>query len=162
SVLTIHNLAYQGLFPRDSLGRLGVPDAAFQVDGAEFYGQLSFLKAGIATRNARFNALIEQLERVAVRSRAPMLLVGPTGAGKSFLAKRVYELKRGRHRLAGPFIEINCATLRGDAAMSTLFGHVKGAFTGAQSARAGLLRAADGGLLFLDEIGELGRSEEHT
>ncbi|MCQ4438282.1 sigma-54 factor interaction domain-containing protein, partial [Clostridioides difficile] len=61
----------------------------------------------------------------------------------------------GRHRLAGPFIEINCATLRGDAAMSTLFGHVKGAFTGAQSARAGLLRAADGGLLFLDEIGDL-------
>ena len=116
---------------------------------------VSFLKAGIPTRNARFNALIEQLERVAVRSRAPMLLVGPTGAGKSFLAKRVYELKRGRHRLAGPFIEINCATLRGDAAMSTLFGHVKGAFTGAQSARAGLLRAADGGLLFLDEIGEL-------
>ncbi|WP_175943448.1 RNA repair transcriptional activator RtcR [Burkholderia pyrrocinia] len=121
---------------------------------------VSFLKAGIATRNARFNALIEQLERVAVRSRAPMLLVGPTGAGKSFLAKRVYELKRGRHRLAGPFIEINCATLRGDAAMSTLFGHVKGAFTGAQSARAGLLRAADGGLLFLDEIGELGLDEQ--
>jgi starch synthase len=47
SVLTIHNLAYQGLFPRDALPRLGVPDAAFQVDGAEFYGQLSFLKAGI-------------------------------------------------------------------------------------------------------------------
>ncbi|MBA9063230.1 starch synthase [Methylobacterium fujisawaense] len=47
SVLTIHNLAYQGLFPRDALPRLGVPDSAFQVDGAEFYGQLSFLKAGI-------------------------------------------------------------------------------------------------------------------
>jgi transcriptional regulatory protein RtcR len=121
---------------------------------------VSFLKAGIATRNAQFNALIAQLERVAVRSRAPMLLVGPTGAGKSFLAKRVYELKRARHRLAGPFIEVNCATLRGDAAMSTLFGHVKGAFTGAQTARAGLLRAADGGLLFLDEIGELGLDEQ--
>ncbi|CAM2139441.1 DNA-binding transcriptional activator RtcR [Pararobbsia alpina] len=121
---------------------------------------VSFLKAGIATRNARFNALIEQLERVAVRSRAPMLLVGPTGAGKSFLAKRIYELKHARHKLAGPFVEINCATLRGDAAMSTLFGHVKGAFTGAQSARAGLLRAADAGLLFLDEIGELGLDEQ--
>ncbi|MFC6742308.1 glycogen synthase GlgA [Methylobacterium tardum] len=47
SVLTIHNLAYQGLFPRDALPRLGVPESAFQVDGAEFYGQLSFLKAGI-------------------------------------------------------------------------------------------------------------------
>ncbi|MBN3759858.1 RNA repair transcriptional activator RtcR [Burkholderia sp. Ac-20365] len=121
---------------------------------------VSFLKAGIATRNAQFNTLIEQLERVAVRSRAPMLLVGPTGAGKSFLAKRVYELKRARHRLTGQFIEINCATLRGDAAMSTLFGHVKGVFTGALNARAGLLRAADGGLLFLDEIGELGLDEQ--
>ena len=47
SVLTIHNLAYQGLFPRDGMHRLGVPDGAFQVDGCEFYGQLSFLKAGI-------------------------------------------------------------------------------------------------------------------
>lgn len=121
---------------------------------------VSFLKAGIATRNGEFNALIEQIERVAVRSQAPMLLIGPTGAGKSFLAKRIYELKRSRHRLSGPFIEVNCATLRGDAAMSALFGHVKGAFTGAQTARAGLLRAADEGLLFLDEIGELGLDEQ--
>ncbi len=121
---------------------------------------VSFLKSGIATRNPQFNDLIEQLERVAVRSRAPMLLVGPTGAGKSFLARRVYELKRTRHQLAGPFVDVNCATLRGDAAMSALFGHVKGAFTGAQQARPGLLRAADGGLLFLDEIGELGLDEQ--
>lgn len=121
---------------------------------------VSFLKAGIATRNPAFNALIAQLERVAVKSREPMLLVGPTGAGKSFLARRIYELKRGRHALDGAFVEVNCATLRGDAAMSTLFGHVKGAFTGAQAARAGLLRAADRGLLFLDEIGELGLDEQ--
>ena len=47
SVLTIHNLAYQGLFPRDNLGRIGAPDYAFQMDGVEFYGQLSFLKAGL-------------------------------------------------------------------------------------------------------------------
>ncbi|NEU11742.1 glycogen synthase GlgA [Methylobacterium sp. BTF04] len=47
SILTVHNLAYQGLFPRDSLGRLGVPDTAFQMDGVEFYDQISFLKAGI-------------------------------------------------------------------------------------------------------------------
>ncbi|MHC6223779.1 RNA repair transcriptional activator RtcR [Pseudomonas sp. X10] len=120
----------------------------------------AFLKAGIATRNAGFNRTIEQIERVALRSKAPMLLVGPTGAGKSFLARRIHELKRARHQLDGRFIEVNCATLRGDGAMSALFGHSKGAFTGAQSAREGLLRAADGGMLFLDEIGELGADEQ--
>jgi transcriptional regulatory protein RtcR len=121
---------------------------------------LAFLKSGINTRNAAFNRSIEQIERVAVRSRAPMLLVGPTGAGKSFLARRIHELKRARHQLQGRFVEVNCATLRGDGAMSALFGHAKGAFTGAQSAREGLLRAADGGMLFLDEIGELGLDEQ--
>lgn len=121
---------------------------------------VSFLKSGIATRNPVFNRTIERIEQVAGRSRAPMLLVGPTGAGKSFLARRIHELKRQRQQLNGRFIEINCATLRGDAAMSSLFGHVKGAFTGAQSERPGLLRAADGGLLFLDEIGELGLDEQ--
>ncbi|WP_025804033.1 RNA repair transcriptional activator RtcR [Pseudomonas chlororaphis] len=121
---------------------------------------LAFLKSGIATRNAAFNRSIEQIERVALRSRAPMLLIGPTGAGKSFLARRIYELKRGRHQVQGRFVEVNCATLRGDGAMSALFGHIKGAFTGAQNARDGLLRAADGGMLFLDEIGELGLDEQ--
>ncbi len=55
---------------------------------------------------------------------------------------------------------MNCATLRGDTAMSTLFGHVKGAFTGARESREGLLRSANGGMLFLDEIGELGADEQ--
>ncbi len=117
------------------------------------------LKSGIATKNKSFNALIERIERVAAVSRDAMLLTGPTGAGKSQLARRIYELRQ-RAGLRGKFVEVNCATLRGDAAMSTLFGHVKGAFTGAVSDRAGLLREADGGLLFLDEIGELGADEQ--
>lgn len=120
----------------------------------------TFLKSGIATRNQRFNQLIEQIEHVAGASRDPILLMGPTGAGKSQLAKRVYELKKSRHQLTGNFVEVNCATLRGDAAMSALFGHVKGAFTGALKDRPGLLRAANGGLLFLDEVGELGLDEQ--
>jgi transcriptional regulatory protein RtcR len=118
------------------------------------------LKSGIATRNAAFNAMIDEIERVAVRSKAPMLLMGPTGAGKSFLARRVYELKRSRHQLQGAFIDVNCATLRGEGAMSALFGHVKGAFTGAAGDRKGYLRSADQGLLFLDEIGELGLDDQ--
>jgi transcriptional regulatory protein RtcR len=121
---------------------------------------VSRLKSGIATKNAAFNTMIEQIERVAGRSRAPILLTGPTGAGKSFLARRIFELKQERQRLKGRFVEVNCATLRGDSAMSALFGHVKGAFTGAQNARPGLLRSADGGVLFLDEIGELGQDEQ--
>lgn len=121
---------------------------------------LSFLKSGIETRNPRFNQLIEQIEHVAIHAKEPILLMGPTGAGKSQLARRIFELKKNRHQVAGAFVEVNCATLRGDAAMSTLFGHVKGAFTGALKDRPGLLRAAHGGVLFLDEIGELGRDEQ--
>src|SRR6201996_1431075 len=119
-----------------------------------------FLKSGIATRNKRFNAMIEEIERVAVRSRAPILLTGPTGAGKSHLARRRFELKKARHQVTGEFVEVNCATLRGDGAASTLFGHRKGAFTGAAADRAGLLRTAHEGVLFLDEIGELGLDEQ--
>ncbi len=119
-----------------------------------------FLKSGIKTRNAAFNEMIDHIERVAVRSKAPLLLNGPTGAGKSLLARRIFELKKSRHKVDGEFVEVNCATLRGDTAMSTLFGHIKGAFTGAQTDRAGLLRKAHKGVVFLDEIGELGLDEQ--
>ena len=120
----------------------------------------SFLKSGIETRNKAFNRMIDEIEQVAVRSRAPLLLMGPTGAGKSQLARRIFELKRLKHQVAGDFVEVNCATLKGDGAVSALFGHRKGAFTGAATDRQGLLRSADRGILFLDEIGELGLDEQ--
>jgi len=120
----------------------------------------SFLKGGIATLNVAFNRLIDRIEQVAIATRDPLLLMGPTGAGKSRLARRIFELKKARHAVKGEFVDLNCATLKGDGAMSALFGHTKGAFTGALKDRPGLLRAANGGVLFLDEIGELGLDEQ--
>ncbi len=120
----------------------------------------TYLKGGIETNSAQFNAMIEQLEQVSVRSDEPILITGPTGAGKSQLAKRIFELRKQRRKLAGRLVSVNCATLKGENAMSALFGHKKGAFTGAATDRPGLLIEADGGLLFLDEIGELGLDEQ--
>lgn len=119
-----------------------------------------FLKAGIATRNEDFNAMIDRVEQVAIKSDAPLLLIGPTGAGKSELARRIYDLKRARHQVQGAFVPVNCSTLRGERALSTLFGHRRGAMTGAGTDRAGLLRAANKGVVFLDEIDELGLDEQ--
>ncbi|NRD70291.1 sigma 54-interacting transcriptional regulator [Psychrobacter okhotskensis] len=125
------------------------------------------LQANLVTQNAAYQQLISDIEKVATRSTAPILLMGATGAGKSQLASQIYALKKakanstaqGKYAL-NKFVEVNCATLRGDTAMSVLFGHIKGAFTGAASNRDGLLKSADGGLLFLDEIGELGLDEQ--
>ena len=131
------------------------------------------LQANLVTQNAAYQQLICDIEKVAMRSTAPILLMGATGAGKSQLATQIYALKKASNPTAGSakakgqrkytlgkFVEVNCATLRGDVAMSVLFGHVKGAFTGAASSRDGLLKSADGGVLFLDEIGELGLDEQ--
>ena len=127
---------------------------------AERQAGAAVLTAGIPTRNPEFAKLIARIEQVAAATHAPILLGGPTGAGKTVLARRIYELKKSRNLVDGPFVELNCATVKGDAAGSALFGHRKGAFTGALADRDGLLKRADGGVLFLDEIGELGRDEQ--
>ncbi|MGN0844279.1 MAG: RNA repair transcriptional activator RtcR [Kiritimatiellia bacterium] len=116
---------------------------------------LAFLKQGIDTKNADFNKLIETIERVSVRSAEPILLTGPTGAGKSQLAKQIYLLKKQSGKIKGAYVAVNCATLGGDLAKSALFGHKKGSFSGAGADHVGFLKEADGGILFLDEIGEL-------
>lgn len=116
---------------------------------------LTFLKQGIDTKNADFNKLIETIERVSFRSTEPILLTGPTGAGKSQLAKQIYLLKKQSGKIKGKYVAVNCATLGGDLAKSALFGHKKGSFSGAGGDHVGFLKEADGGILFLDEIGEL-------
>lgn len=120
----------------------------------------SKLKQGIVTLNPAFNSMVTKLQQVASKSRSPILLMGPTGAGKTAMARRLHKVKVDAGLLKGEFVEVNCATLRGDTVMSTLFGHKKGAFTGAQTSRDGLLKKANGGLLFLDEIGDLGLDEQ--
>ena len=116
---------------------------------------LAFLKLGIATRNRDFNRLIETIERVAVRSKKPLLLSGPTGAGKTQLASLIYDLRKRDCALKGRFVKVNCAALSGELVQSALFGHRKGAFTGAIADSDGYIKEADGGVLFLDEIGTL-------
>ena len=139
------------------LSRYAALTQRFEHEQSENWQQL---KANIATKNAHFNQMIQEVELVATRSSAPILIMGATGVGKSQLAKQIYQLKKEKLHLSGRLIDVNCATLMGDSAMSALFGHQKGAFTGAMTARTGYLKSADQGVLFLDEIGELGLDEQ--
>jgi len=97
------------------------------------------------------HTLFDIASRVADAS-TPVLLVGETGTGKTALARALHATSS---RAAGPFVAVNCAALPENLLESELFGHVKGAFTGATSARAGLFADADHGTLLLDEIGEM-------
>src|SRR6185503_14668341 len=97
-----------------------------------------------------FLAAIELADRIASSDLA-VLILGETGTGKELLAHHLHA-KSGR---GGAFVAVNCAALHGDLVESTLFGHKKGAFTGATHDSPGLFIEARGGTLFLDEIGEL-------
>lgn len=90
--------------------------------------------------------------RIACESEATVLITGPTGSGKTRLAKQIHQ---GGRRRNGPFVTVNLATLHEGVLESELFGHERGAFTGADQRRVGRLEAAQGGTVFLDEIGEL-------
>jgi two-component system nitrogen regulation response regulator NtrX len=89
---------------------------------------------------------------MAARSDARVLLIGESGTGKELLAAHLHELSPFA---SGPFVKVNCAAIPTELIESELFGHEKGAFTGATSARRGKFEMADGGTLFLDEVGDL-------
>ncbi len=99
----------------------------------------------------RSRELLAHLEKIAP-SEASVLVIGETGTGKELIARHIHALS---HRHAGPFVAVNCGAFAESLVEAELFGHEKGAFTGALGARAGWFEEANGGTLFLDEIGDL-------
>ncbi|WEK52291.1 MAG: sigma-54 dependent transcriptional regulator [Candidatus Kaistia colombiensis] len=106
---------------------------------------------GFIGRSAAMGLVYDQISRIAP-SKAPVFVTGESGTGKELCAEAIH----GRSgRAAGPFIAINCSAIPKDLMESEIFGHVRGAFTGAAETRLGAAELADGGTLFLDEIGEM-------
>jgi len=102
-------------------------------------------------QSAAFRAVLEQVDQVAPADCA-VLIQGETGTGKELIAQAIHDRSR---RASGPFIKLNCAAIPAGLLESELFGHERGAFTGAVASRMGRLQLAHGGTLFLDEIGDL-------
>jgi two-component system, NtrC family, response regulator HydG len=109
---------------------------------------------GLVGRNEALQGVCDLVQRVADAT-APVLILGETGTGKGLVARAIHA--QGR-RASGPFVTVNCAALPETLLESELFGHVKGAFTGATSNRTGLIEEASRGTLFLDEIAEMSPS----
>ncbi|HNR59986.1 MAG TPA: sigma 54-interacting transcriptional regulator [Thauera sp.] len=105
----------------------------------------------IISRSSRMRALLAEARLVAA-SDASVLILGESGTGKELLARAIHNASA---RAQGPFVAINCGAIPDQLLESELFGHVRGAFTGATSTHAGLIQAANGGTLFLDEIGDM-------
>ena len=107
--------------------------------------------AGLVGNSPAIRALFDTLVRVAP-SNSSVLIQGESGTGKELIAQAVHRLSR---RALGPLVAVNCAAIPEQLLESELFGHVKGAFTGASQSRQGRFKLADGGTIFLDEIGEM-------
>ena len=107
--------------------------------------------SGILTKSAVMLAALRIIDRVAPTDSA-VLILGDSGTGKELVARAIHELS---HRAQRPFVPIHCGALPREVFESELFGHEKGAFTGAVGTKPGLVELADGGTLFLDEIGEM-------
>lgn len=103
----------------------------------------------------RWRALVRSVVEVAAFSTSPVLVTGETGTGKDLIARAIHHLGAGAGTYTGELVVLDCTTLSPELAGSELFGHERGAFTGAANPRDGAFALADGGVLFLDEVGEL-------
>lgn len=137
--------------PVDKSALLEAVRAAIQQSGATQAEIFEDWREHIITRSPLMERVLNQVRQVA-SSDVNVLITGATGCGKELLARAVHEADSLRK---GPMIAVNCGALPEQLLESELFGHVKGAFTGAISEHAGLFRAANGGTLFLDEIGDI-------
>jgi transcriptional regulator with GAF, ATPase, and Fis domain len=120
-------------------------------EGARIDGVLAEL--GVVAVSSTMRSVLRRLVMLAELGSVPVLLQGETGTGKEIAARILHA--RDPRRAGGPFVAVNCAALSKTLAESELFGHRRGAFSGAFQDRPGLVRSADGGVLFLDEVGEL-------
>ncbi len=117
--------------------------------------QQSMRQAGMYVDSQVMRTLHSELSRAAAFANATVLLVGETGSGKEIAARELHRLTCGQHPDHGQLVSINCAAVPADIFEAELFGAEKGAFTGADRKRDGLIAAAQGGTLFLDEITEM-------
>jgi two-component system, NtrC family, response regulator AtoC len=132
--------------------RLGAAVVVLQLSGRGASGSfVAVADAGPILVDDQMRKAYALLKRAAATEMS-VLLLGETGVGKEVMAETVH---RHSPRVDGPFLKLNCAALSDSLLESELFGHERGAFTGAHAARAGLLESTDGGTVFLDEIGEL-------
>lgn len=152
AVLAIKNGALDYLEkPVDLHELIAAVDDALGCAGRPVSGEATALPPGVVAESKAMRRLFEETARAAVTD-AVILVLGESGTGKQVLA----EFVRARsHRAEAPFITVNCGAIPANLIESELFGHEKGAFTGAEASRAGCFEAAHGGTLFLDEIGEL-------
>ncbi|MCE8022723.1 two-component system response regulator GlrR [Billgrantia aerodenitrificans] len=162
-ILTAHgsipdavNATQQGVFsfltkPVDRDKLFSAIDEALAHTPAGSSAESDAWRASIITRSPEMERVLEQARMVA-SSDVSVLITGPSGSGKELLARAIHDASP---RASKPFVAINCGALPEQLLESELFGHAKGAFTGAVSDHKGLFQAAEGGTLFLDEIGDM-------
>lgn len=119
--------------------------------GTRLWRSTNMQSQNIKTKSSIMQSTLDHARAYATRGKAPILILGETGTGKTHLAEQIHAWT-GR---TGPFEVFDCGAVSASLIESELFGHVKGAFTGADRARKGIFERAEGGTIFLDEIGEL-------